>query len=76
MRMSEEQYKQLLNTSLKYKQSKYHNKKIIQDGIKFDSKLENKRYNELKMLEKAKIITDLKLQPKYELQPKFNRKGE
>ena len=44
---------------------KYSNKKIEVDGIKFDSKKEYKRYTELKLLEKAKLIKDLKLQPMF-----------
>ena len=35
------------------------------DGITFDSLAEMNRYLELKMLEKAGIITDLELQPKF-----------
>ena len=41
--------------------NKYHNKKIIIDGIKFDSKKEGNYYLKLKMLEKAGKIRDLKL---------------
>ena len=48
---------------------KYNNKKVMVDGIKFDSKKEAKRYQELKMLEKAGHITDLKRQAKYVLIP-------
>lgn len=48
---------------------KYNNRKIIVDGITFDSKKEAKRYKELKMLEKAGIIRDLKRQVKYVLIP-------
>ena len=56
---------------------KYHNKKIIVDNIKFDSKKESKRYSELKLLEKANIIKELELQKKFELQPKYiNNNGE
>ena len=58
------------------RQNKYHNQKIAIDGIKFDSKKEARRYKELKLLERAKAITDLKLQPKYLLQPKFSYKGQ
>lgn len=36
------------------KYNKYHNTKTIIDGIEFDSKLESKRYIELKLLEKAR----------------------
>lgn len=57
--------------------NKYKNIKTKVDGIKFDSKAEAKRYIELKMLLKGKYITDLELQPKFELQPKYiNNKGE
>lgn len=57
--------------------NKYHNKKTIVDGITFDSMAEARRYMELKLLAKAKEITDLELQPKFELQPKYkNNKGQ
>ena len=57
--------------------NKYRNTKIMVDGIMFDSKAEGKRYMELKLLEKAKEIEDLELQPKFELQPKYkNNKGQ
>jgi len=49
---------------------KYNNSKVIVDGIKFDSKKEAQRYSELKLLEKAKQIYDLKLQVPFELIPK------
>ena len=51
--------------------NKYRNKKIVIDGIKFDSIAEGRRYKELKILEKGNYITDLKLQPKFD-----NAKGE
>lgn len=41
---------------------KYHNKKVIIDGIKFDSQKEGNYYLKLKMLEKAGKIRDLRLQ--------------
>lgn len=57
--------------------SKYHNKKVIYNGITFDSIKEKNRYIELKLLEKAGLIKDLKLQYEFELQPKYvNNKGE
>lgn len=56
---------------------KYHNKIVEVDNIKFDSKKEAKRYNELKWLERAGIIKELELQKKFELQPKYvNNNGE
>jgi len=48
---------------------KYKNKKIEIDGIKFDSQKEGNRYIELRMLEKAKVIKDLRRQVKYTLIP-------
>lgn len=57
--------------------NKYFNKKVVVDGIKFDSKKEAKRYTELKLLERAKLIKDLELQKVFELQPKYtNNNGE
>lgn len=55
---------------------KYHNTKMIVDGIKFDSKLEAKRYEQLKELEKAGRITGLELQPCFELVPAFEKNGK
>lgn len=56
----------------KPKKSKYNNKKITIDGIKFDSIKEGKRYQQLKQLEKDGKIKDLRLQVKFELQPPIN----
>ena len=53
--------------------SKYHNTKTCIDGITFDSKLESKRYQELKTMENQGIIKNLVLQPSYELIPKFKK---
>ena len=49
--------------------AKYHNTKVVIDGIKFDSKREAQRYQQLKLMEKAGVICDLKRQVKYELVP-------
>jgi hypothetical protein len=54
--------------------NKYGAKKTIVDGIKFDSKFESTRYQELKLLERSKAITGLQRQIKFELIPK--QKGE
>ena len=51
--------------------SKYGNKKVFIDGIKFDSQKEGNYYLKLKLLEKGNIIKDLELQKVYELQPGF-----
>lgn len=58
-----------------YEPSKYHNRKVIIDGIEFDSEKEGKRYNELKVLAKAGEITDLRRQVKYELIPAQHEMG-
>lgn len=46
-------------------ESKYKAKKVEVDGIKFDSKREARRYEELLLLEQAGEIKDLKRQVKY-----------
>jgi hypothetical protein len=56
------------------KQNKYKNKKVSVDGKKFDSFLEAKRYSQLRLLEKAGDITDLRTQVKYVLIPSQKRK--
>lgn len=55
---------------------KYQNHKTVIDGITFDSKLEANRYAELKVLEKAGIISQLQLQPAFELIPAFTKNGK
>lgn len=55
--------------------SKYRNKKIVVDNIKFDSNLEATRYKELKLLERVGTITDLELQPRFLLQDSFKKNG-
>lgn len=52
--------------------SKYNAKKVVVDGIKFDSKKESARYNELKLLERCGDIRNLELQPRFELLPAFS----
>jgi hypothetical protein len=49
--------------------SKYHNRKITRDGETFDSIKEYQRWCELKLLEKAGEITELKRQVKFKLIP-------
>ncbi len=49
------------------KVNKYKAKKVTIDGIKFDSMAEGRRYRALKLLERAGEVTDLELQPKYDL---------
>lgn len=49
--------------------NKYHAQKVYLDGIAFDSRKEAKRWAELKLLEKAGIISDLARQVRFELIP-------
>lgn len=56
--------------------NKYHNKKVVYHGIKFDSKKEALRYVELKWLEKTNQIKELELQKKFELQPSYKKNGK
>lgn len=49
--------------------TKYNNKKTLVDGIWFDSKKEAARYQELVLLQKAKVIRDLKTQQVFDLVP-------
>lgn len=56
--------------------NKYKNKKVTIDNITFDSKKEARRYEELKLMEKTGLITNLVLQPRYELLKDFKRRGK
>lgn len=56
------------------KRTKFGNVKTVVDGIKFDSKLEARRYQALKILEKIGEISNLVLQEPFIVIPK--QKGE
>lgn len=61
----------------RYKPSaKYGNSKVTIDGRTFDSKLEAKRYGELKLMERAGMISNLQCQVPFELIPKFKKNGK
>ena len=81
MRWTEEQLMEYLrkrgskNILQPKKKNKYNNKKVIVDGIKFDSKMEAKYYNVLKLLQAAGKVTKIELQPKFELLPTFTKNG-
>lgn len=55
--------------------TKYGAKKAVVDGIRFDSKVESLYYVYLKDLKGKGELKDFKLQPVYELQPKFEYQG-
>lgn len=76
MKISTETYKRLIINSFNTKQNKYKNKKIVYNGVKFDSKKEYAYYIKLKLLEESNKIQDLKRQVKYELQPSYKFKGK
>ena len=48
---------------------KYGNRKVIHDGIEFDSMKEAHRYCELKLMQRAGVISDLQLQVPFQLIP-------
>ena len=49
--------------------AKYGNRKVERDGIEFDSMKEAHRYCELKLMQRAGVISDLQLQVSFELIP-------
>ena len=57
-------------------QNKYKNKKTQVDMYVFDSAKEAQRYKVLKLLEKAKQISNLELQPRFLLQESFKKNGK
>ena len=52
-----------------YRSNKYKSRKVVVDGITFDSQKEARRFRELCLLEKAGRITELERQVKFELIP-------
>lgn len=57
-----------------YGRRKYGNKKCELNGIKFDSLKERDRYIVLKSAESSGIISELELQPTFELIPKLTER--
>ena len=53
--------------------NKYRNKKVQVDMYVFDSIRESQRYKELKLLERAEKIKELKLQPRFLLQDSLEK---
>ena len=58
------------------KRSKYGNKKVVHDGMTFDSKKEKARYEVLKLAEQAGVIQELRRQVKFELVPAIREEYE
>jgi len=67
-RLSEKQVRAL---GIPMKRSKYNSRKVVVDGIIFDSRKEANKYCELLLLKKAGEIAEIELQPVFELQPAF-----
>ena len=57
----------LTGTQKQEKRSKYGNRKVVRDGIKFDSEREAARFSELKVLRAMRKIRDLRLQANFTL---------
>lgn len=58
------------------RKNKYDNRKTVVDGITFHSGAEARRYQILKLLERAGEIEDLELQPKFTVFDGFRKKGK
>lgn len=56
--------------------NKYRNRKVVIDNHRFDSELEAKRYCQLKLLQRAKQISNLRLQVPFLLQEGFKKNGK
>lgn len=56
--------------------NKYRNIKVKVNGIEFDSRLEANRYCQLKILERAKEIKDLRRQVEFVLQPSYRKNNK
>lgn len=50
------------------RRSKFNNVRTLVDGHMLDSKSEAKRYGELKLMERGKLIKDLNVHPKYPIE--------
>lgn len=68
-------YQKQARAKLAEHKSKYGAVKTKIDGIEFDSKGEAEHYASLKLLERAGVIHDLELQPRFILQDSFIYQG-
>lgn len=55
------------------KKSKFHNEPVTVDGVRYDSKNEMRRFNFLKLMEKAGEISNLRYHVKFELIPQITK---
>ncbi len=64
--LSVEEYRKLVRAG-EAKDSKYRNQPVTIDGIRFASKMEGRRYERLRALQKGGAIRNLRLQTQYKL---------
>lgn len=64
------------NTNQLFRQSKYRNRKTTVDGVTYDSAKEARRGAELRLMERAGLISDLCAQVRYTLIPAQKRDGK
>lgn len=64
------------NTNQLFRQSKYRNRKTTVDGVTYDSAKEARRGAELRLMERAGLISDLCAQVRYTLIPAQKRNGK
>lgn len=55
------------------KKSKFHNEPVTVDGVRYDSKNEMRRFNFLKLMEKAGEISNLRYHVKFEMIPQITK---
>lgn len=68
---AQKQVLEKLGAQQRQRESKYHNEKDSRGEIKFDSKKEARRYDELMVLLRAGNIRNLRLQAQYTLQESY-----
>jgi len=61
------------NETKQKKNSKFGNKIVRVDGMKFDSEFEYQRWKELNNMQRAKEIKNLRRQVRFELQPSYKK---
>ena len=49
------------------RKNKFNARRVSIDGFTFDSEMESRRYGQLKMLQLGKLISDLKVHPRFSL---------
>ena len=59
-----------------YRLNKYNARKVTADGYTFDSQAEHRRYQDLRLMERAGQIECLEVHPRYVLQNAFEAGGK